>query len=91
MKRNLGRHQLIAMLGGFALIALTAACGNGGNSSPSITSTTGTTTQGPSSTTVSPTEKDVSPSGGNLFTPPIKATPAPNVSGGTHPGINGVP
>jgi hypothetical protein len=26
-----------------------------------------------------------------LFTPPVQATPAPNVPGGQHPGINGVP
>jgi hypothetical protein len=26
-----------------------------------------------------------------LFTPPVRATPAPGVSPGQHPGINGVP
>jgi hypothetical protein len=26
-----------------------------------------------------------------LFSPPVKATPAPNVQGGQHPGINGIP
>jgi len=38
-----------------------------------------------------PTEKSVSPTGGNLFTPGVKAPPAPAVPPGQHPGINGIP
>jgi len=37
------------------------------------------------------TEKNVSPTGGNLFTPGITAPAAPSVPPGQHPGINGVP
>jgi hypothetical protein len=66
---------------------LTAACGGNGGQSPSSTTTTTTTT----TTSATPTEKGISPTGGNLFTPPVTATPAPNVPGGQHPGINGVP
>jgi hypothetical protein len=36
-------------------------------------------------------EKSISPTGGNLFTPGVKAPPAPAVPPGQHPGINGVP
>jgi hypothetical protein len=80
----------MALLGGVVLIALgalTAACSTG-NEAPSTTTTT--TTTPPSSTPVSPTEKSISPTGGNLFTPPVVAPPAPAVPPGQHPGINGV-
>ena len=89
-------RRMLAVAGGAALIALgalTAACGNGGNEVPSTsTTTTTTTTTTPSSTPPpSPTEKSISPTGGNLFTPPVKAPGAPTVPPGQHPGINGVP
>jgi hypothetical protein len=60
-----------------AMIGLTAACG-GGQKAPE--STTPTTT----SPSVSPTEKSINPTGGNLFTPPVKAPPAPTAIPGTH-------
>ncbi len=66
-----------------------AGCSNSGHqNSPTTTPTTPTTT---STTVPSATEKSISPTGGNLFTPPARATPAPNVGGGRHPGINGIP
>jgi hypothetical protein len=83
----------MAIAGGVGLIALgmlTAACGNSGNPAPSSTTTTTTTTTPPSTAPVSPTEKSISPTGGNLFTPPVVAPPAPAVPPGQHPGINGV-
>jgi len=84
----------MAVAGGVGLLALgtlTAACGNSGNPAPSSTTTTTTTTTTPPSTApVSPTEKSISPTGGNLFTPPVVAPPAPAVPPGQHPGINGV-
>jgi hypothetical protein len=33
---------------------------------------------------VSPTEKSINPTGGNLFTPPVKAPPAPTAIPGDH-------
>ena len=33
---------------------------------------------------VTPTEKSINPTGGNLFTPPVKAPPAPTAIPGTH-------
>jgi hypothetical protein len=66
-------------------------CSSPGNQHPTTPSTTATTTTESSNAAPAPTEKSVSPTGGNLFTPPVKATPAPDVPGGAHPGINGVP
>ncbi|KAA0080063.1 hypothetical protein CIW52_25030 [Mycolicibacterium sp. P9-64] len=84
----------MALAGGVALIALgtlTAACSTGSQAPSSPTTTTTTTTSTPtSSAPVSPTEKSISPSGGNLFTPKVVAPPAPTVPAGQHPGINGI-
>lgn len=93
MSSNSIRLQTIAVGGGATLVimgAVIAGCGNGGNKAPSTTTTT--TTSSPSSTAApTPTEKSVNPTGGNLFTPGIKAPPAATVPPGQHPGINGVP
>ncbi|HYP94573.1 MAG TPA: hypothetical protein VER34_15980 [Mycobacterium sp.] len=90
-------RRRMALAGGAVLIAvgvLTAGCGTSGNQAPSSTTTTTTTTTTtappPSSAPASPTEKSINPTGGNLFTPPVVAPPAPNVPPGQHPGINGV-
>ena len=84
----------MAVAAGAALIAvggLATACGNS-NKGPSTTSATTTTTTSPTSAAPpSPTEKGVNPTGGNLFTPGVTATPAPNVPPGQHPGLNGNP
>jgi hypothetical protein len=80
--------RLVAVVGGAALIAMgafLAGCGNNGEQAPTTTTTTTTTT--PSSATVappSPTEKGINPTGGNLFTPDIKAPPAPTEPPGVH-------
>jgi hypothetical protein len=87
--RAINRRR-IAVAGGTALVALSmfiAGCGKGGESSTTSTTTTTTT----SSTAPSPTEKGVSPTGPNLFTPGVTAPGAPTVQGGQHPGINGIP
>jgi hypothetical protein len=91
----------MALVGGAVLIAmagLTAGCSTTGSHAPSsttttttTTTTTSTTTTTPSSAPVSPTEKSISPTGGNLFTPGVLAPPAQTVPPGQHPGINGVP
>ena len=97
MSSNRIGPRLIALAGGTALVvmsAVTAGCENSGNQAPSTTTTTttATTTSPPSSTAPPlPTEKSVSPTGGNLFTPGVKAPPAPTVPPGQHPGINGIP
>jgi hypothetical protein len=98
MSSNRTRPRLIGLAaGGAALIligAVTAGCGTNANQAPSTTptTTTTTTTVSPSSTAApAPTEKSINPTGGNLFTPGVKAPPAPAVPPGQHPGINGVP
>jgi hypothetical protein len=83
----------MALVGGVVLIAfgaLTAACSTGNQAPSTTTTTTTTTTTPPSTAPVSPTEKSISPTGGNLFTPKVVAPPAPAVPPGQHPGINGV-
>jgi hypothetical protein len=55
------------------------ACGGGESGGPSSTTETTTTSVSP---TVSPTEKKINPTGGNLFTPPVTATPAPTAPPG---------
>jgi hypothetical protein len=80
MRSNRLVRRVAAAVGGTAIVAmigLTAACG-GGQQAPE--STTPTTT----SPSVSPTEKSINPTGGNLFTPPVKAPPAPTAIPGTH-------
>lgn len=85
---RLGR-RVAAVAGVSAIIAMgamTASCAKE-EKAPETTTTTTTTTV-PSA---APTEKSINPTGGNLFTPPVQATPAPNVPPGQHPGINGTP
>jgi hypothetical protein len=72
-------RQLAFTAGGSAIIAmgaLTAGCGGGEKPSPSSTT--------PTTTSVSPTEKSIDPTGGNKFTPPVSAPPAPTAIPGTH-------
>jgi hypothetical protein len=89
MNRTRTGRRVMAAGGGAALIALgalTVACGIG-DQTPSPATMTTTSSSVPASST----EKSISPTGGNLFTPPVSANPAPNVHGGQHPGINGIP
>jgi hypothetical protein len=91
-------RRLAAVTGLSALIAMgaiTAGCAKEEEKAPETTTTTTTTTattapSGAGAPSV-PGEKSINPTGGNLFTPPVQATPAPNVPPGQHPGINGVP
>jgi hypothetical protein len=88
------RIRMMLAVGGLAACAsIATACSGGNGGGPTPTTTTQTTsTTAPASTSVpSPTEKSIDPTGGNLFTPPVKATPAPNVPPGEHHGLNGIP
>jgi hypothetical protein len=90
MDSRLSGRRLAAVAGLSAIIAMgamTASCAKE-EKAPETTTTTTTTTTVPSA---APTEKSINPTGGNLFTPPVQATPAPNVPPGQHPGINGTP
>jgi hypothetical protein len=82
---------LVAGLGAAAAAALIAGCSSSANEPPSPSSTPTSTASQTSSAAPAPSEKSVSPTGGNLFTPEIKAPTAPSFVPGAHPGINGVP
>ncbi len=74
-------RRLPAVVGAIAIVvmgALTAGCGGGATNQPSTTTTTTTTTTSPAPLP-SPTQKDINPTGGNLFTPePHPVQPAPS-------------
>lgn len=83
-------RRIAATVGGTAIIAmvgLTAACGSSQEKAPETSTTTTTTTTTAPSTpppSVSPTEKSINPTGGNLFTPPVKAPAAPTAIPGNN-------
>ncbi len=95
MTSNRTGYRVIALASGAALIAigaLTAGCANNEHQAPSTTTTTTTTTTTPPPTSTappSPTEKNLSPNGGNLFTPQVIAPPAPTEPPGVHRHRNG--
>ena len=86
-------RRLTVLAGGAAVIGMisfTAACGTeeqkGPETTTPTTTTTTTTTTAPATPapppTVEPTEKSINPTGGNLFTPSVKAPgPATAVPG----------
>ena len=74
-------RRVAAGIGVAAFISMGALTACGGSESGSPSSTTTTTTTAPSAT---PTEKSINPTGGNLFTPPVKAPAAPTAIPGTH-------
>jgi hypothetical protein len=69
-----------------AIIAMGAltACGQGEKAPETTTPTTTTTSTTTTAPPVAPTEKSINPTGGNLFTPPVKAPPAPTAIPGDH-------
>src|SRR6185503_12218427 len=100
MDSRLSGRRLAAISGLTAIIAMgaiTAGCAKeekAPETTTPTTTTTTTTTTTPApgaSAPPAPGEKSINPTGGNLFTPPVQAPPAPNVPPGQHPGINGVP
>lgn len=86
--------RIAALVGGAALVAMAsfvASCSK--NESPAPAPSTSTTTTSPASPSPSatPTEKQVSPTDGNKFSPTVIAPPAPTESGGNHHhGLNGI-
>ncbi|MEU0494143.1 hypothetical protein [Mycobacterium sp. NPDC006124] len=81
---SLTTRRVAAGLGIAAFVSMGALTACGGSEKPAPSSTTETSTTAPSAT---PTEKSISPSGGNSFSPPVKAPPAPTgVPGTNHTG-----
>lgn len=78
-------RRLAVIAGGAAvvgMISFTASCGTKEKAPETTTPTTTTTTTTTPATpapppSVEPTEKSINPTGGNLFTPTVKAPPAP--------------
>lgn len=86
MMENSNAVRLARVVGGAAvlagLVASITSCGGNGSNAPSTTqspTTTTTTTQSPTPAAPppAPTEKSINPTGGNLFTPTVHASPAP--------------
>ncbi|MDT7732094.1 MAG: hypothetical protein QOK45_2347 [Mycobacterium sp.] len=83
-------RRVAALVGGAAvvtMVGLTASCAKEKQKAPETSTTTTTTTTSPATSappTVAPTEKSINPTGGNLFTPPVKAPPAPTAIPGDH-------
>jgi hypothetical protein len=81
------RIAATASMGAIIAMGGLTACGQGGKApvtTTPTTTTTSTTTMAPPASPVAPTEKSINPTGGNLFTPPIKAPPAPTATPGDH-------
>ena len=83
-------RRLSAIAGGLAILAmvgLSASCAKEQQKAPetsTTTTTTTTTTSPPAAPSVAPSEKSINPTGGNLFTPPVYAPPAPTAPPGVH-------
>jgi type IV secretory pathway VirB10-like protein len=91
MKSQHMARRLSAVAGGLAIVAmvgLTASCAKEEEKAPETSTTTTTTapttTSPPAPPPPSPTEKSINPTGGNLFTPPVYAPPAPTAPPGVH-------
>jgi hypothetical protein len=77
-------RRLAAVAGGAAIVVMvgvTASCAKEEEKAPETSTTTTTTTTMPAPTTG---EKSINPTGGNLFTPPVYAPPAPTEPPGVH-------
>jgi hypothetical protein len=85
MRENSDAVRLARVVGGVVvlagLVASIAGCSGNGSNAPSTTQspTTTTTTQSPApgAPPPAPTEKSISPTGGNKFTPTVRAPMAP--------------
>ncbi|OMC30558.1 hypothetical protein A5740_16715 [Mycobacterium sp. GA-1841] len=99
MKSGQLTRRFTVIAGGAAVIGMisfTAACGTeeekGPETTTPTTTTTTTTTTTPPATPappppVEPTEKSINPTGGNLFTPGVKAPGAPTAIPGNRENI----
>ncbi|AKK28497.1 hypothetical protein [Mycobacterium sp. EPa45] len=80
--------RVAALIGGAALISMAsfvASCSKNESPAPSpSTSTTTTTSPASPSPSATPTEKQLSPTDGNKFSPTVIAPPAPTEPPGNH-------
>ena len=100
MMENLDPVRLARVVAGatvlVGLAASIASCSGNGSNAPSTTqsptTTTTTTTQSPTPSAPpapAPTEKSINPTGGNLFTPTVHASPAPTAIPGNRENSGG--
>ncbi len=78
------RLAVTARMGAIIAMGALTACGQGEKAPETTTPTTTTTSTTTTAPPVAPTEKSINPTGGNLFTPPVKAPPAPTAIPGDH-------
>jgi cell division septation protein DedD len=80
--------RIAAVVGGAALITMAsfvASCSKDESKTPPPATTTTTVSTTPSSSpSATPTEKVLSPTDGNKFSPSVLAPPAPTQDGGNH-------
>ena len=83
--RTARRLAATAAMGAIIGMGALTACGQGEKApettTPTTTTTSSETTSAPAPAPA-PTEKSINPTGGNLFTPPVKAPPAPTAPPG---------
>ena len=77
-------RRLVATAGMGAIIAMGVLTACAGKEAPAPETVTKTVTATPAPPPPAPTEKSIDPTGGNLFTPPVKAPPAPTAIPGDH-------
>jgi hypothetical protein len=84
--RTARRLAATAAMGAIIGMGALTACGQGEKAPETTTPTTTTTTTSETTSAPAPapapTEKSINPTGGNLFTPPVKAPPAPTAPPG---------
>jgi hypothetical protein len=79
--------RIAAVVGGAALITMAsfvASCSKDENKTPPPATTTTVSTTPSSSPSATPTEKVLSPTDGNKFSPNVVAPPAPTMPPGNH-------
>jgi hypothetical protein len=82
MKSSLRRSTLTGIAAVSCIVGLATSCSREHNAPANTTPSPPTTTTSSTELTPSPTEKDLTPNGGNKFTPSPIETPAPPTGGG---------
>ncbi|TXI36360.1 MAG: hypothetical protein E6Q56_12025 [Mycobacterium sp.] len=82
MNSSMRFARKVAVLTGSAAVVAAAAAGCSSDKKPETTTTP--SSSAPSSSPAQPTEKNLSPTGGNSFSPEVKAPPAPTGEPGRH-------
>jgi hypothetical protein len=79
-------RRLVATAGMGAILAMGVLTACAGKEAPAPETVTKTVTATPAPPPPAPTEKSINPTGGNLFSPPVKAPGPPTPAPGNEPG-----